>query len=432
MIHIIYDIVLHLSIIVLIPFFIVKMITARKYREGIIERFGFIGREKLARLKSGPLVWVHAVSVGESKAVIPVLKLLKKRRPDVKILFSTVTTTGNRAIQKDAGSLIDALIYFPLDLSWVVRRVLDATNPALFVVVEKELWPNLLKALRVRGVPAIVVNGTISDRSFRRFKQFGIFFRDIFASIELFCGRTTDDTRKAIEAGVIPSRACSFGNLKFDLDPEAPSEERLADLKRVLGIAQTDMVIVAGSTHAGEEVQVIKAFKALRAGRPGLRLIIAPRHPERFSEVETIIKSAGLVPSRRTAPTGGDVILLDTIGELMTFYAISTLAFVGGSLVENVGGHNLLEPAFFSKPVVYGAHLTTYLSMAELLEKAGGGFRVDSEEGLTKILKTLLHDEPLAAKAGAAAKKAVEANRGAAEKTVEAVVGFLNKKGRNR
>ncbi len=432
MIHIIYDIVLHLSIIILIPFFIVKMITARKYREGIIERFGFIGREKLARLKSGPVVWVHAVSVGESKAVIPVLKLLKKRRPDVRILFSTVTTTGNRAIQKEAGSLIDALIYFPLDLSWVVRRVLDASDPALFVVVEKELWPNLLKALRGRSVPAIVVNGTISDRSFRRFKQFDFFFRDIFASIELFCGRTADDTRKAIEAGVIPSRACSFGNLKFDLDPEAPSIDKLADLKRVLGIGPSDKVIVAGSTHAGEEVQVIRAFKALRAGRPGLRLIIAPRHPERFSEVESIIKSAGLIPSRRTAPTGGDVILLDTIGELMTFYAISTLAFVGGSLVENVGGHNLLEPAFFSKPVVYGSHLTTYLSMAELLEEAGGGFRVESEEELAEILKTLLQDEPMRAKAGAAAKKAVEANRGAAEKTVEAVIGFLNKKGRGR
>lgn len=432
MIHIIYDIVLHLSIIILIPFFIVKMITARKYREGIIERFGFIGRDKLARLRSGPVVWVHAVSVGESKAVIPVLKLLKKRRPDVRILFSTVTTTGNRAVQKDAGNLIDALIYFPLDLSWVVRRVLDATNPELFIVVEKELWPNLLKALRARSVPAIVVNGTISDRSFRRFKQFSFFFRDIFASIELFCGRTADDTRKAIEAGVIPSRACSFGNLKFDLDPDTPSEERLAGLKRVLGIGPSDMVIVAGSTHAGEEVQVIKAFKALRAGRPGLRLIIAPRHPERFSEVESIIKSAGLVPSRRTAPTGGDVILLDTIGELMTFYAISTLAFVGGSLVEDVGGHNLLEPAFFSKPVVYGPHLTTYLSMAELLEEAGGGFRVDDFEGLTKTLGTLLQDETLAAKAGAAAKKAVEANRGAAEKTVEAIVGLLNRNGRNR
>lgn len=432
MTHIIYDIVLHLSIIILIPFFILKMITARKYREGIIERFGFIGTGKLSRLKSGPVVWVHAVSVGESKAVIPVLKLLKKKRPDVRILFSTVTTTGNRAIQKEAGSLIDALIYFPLDLSWVVRRVLDATDPALFVVVEKELWPNLLKALRGRGVPAIVVNGTISDRSFRRFKQFGFFFKDIFASIELFCGRTADDTKKAVEAGVMPSKACSFGNLKFDLDPEVPSNERLADLRRALGIGPSDLVIVAGSTHAGEEVQVIRSFKALRAERPGLRLIIAPRHPERFSEVEALIKSSGLVPSRRTAPTGGDVILLDTVGELMTFYAIATVAFVGGSLVEDVGGHNLLEPAFFSKPVVYGPHLTTYLSMAELLEEAGGGFRVDDEEGLTGILKTLLQDEPLAAKAGAAAKRAVEANRGAAEKTVEAVVSFLNKKGRNR
>lgn len=430
--HIIYDIALHLSIIILIPFFILKMITARKYREGIIERFGFIAKEKLASLKSGPVVWVHAVSVGESKAVIPVLKLLKKKRPDVRILFSTVTTTGNRSIQKEAGSLIDALIYFPLDLSWVIRRVLDATNPEIFVVVEKELWPNLLKALRARSVPAIVVNGTISDRSFRRFKRFGFFFRDIFASIELFCARTADDMRKAIEAGVIPSKARAFGNLKFDLDPEVPSKERLADIRRVLGIGQTEMVIVAGSTHAGEEVQVIKAFQALRTERPGLRLIIAPRHPERFSEVEAIIKSAGLVYSRKTAPNGGDVILLDTVGELMTFYAIATVAFVGGSLVEDVGGHNLLEPAFFSKPVVYGPHLTTYLSMAELLEKTGGGFRVDSEKGLTEILKTLLQDETLAARAGGAAKKAVEANRGAAEKTVEAVVGFLNKKGRNR
>lgn len=425
MIHIIYDIVLHLSIIILVPFFIVKMITARKYREGIIERFGFIERAKLERLRPGPVVWVHAVSVGESKAVIPLLKLLKIKRPEAKILFSTVTTTGNRSIEREAGSLIDALIYFPLDLSWVIKRVLDATNPALFVVVEKELWPNLLKALRERSVPSVVVNGTISDRSFRRFMKFGFFFREIFASIDLFCARTSDDMRKAVEAGVDPSKARAFGNLKFDLDPEAPPPERIAVLRYSLGIVPADKVIVAGSTHAGEEAQVLRAFKVLRPEIPGLKLIIAPRHPERFSEVESLIAGAGLVWSRKTAPTGGEVILLDTVGELMTFYAVSTVAFVGGSLVEGVGGHNLLEPAFFSKPVVYGSRLTTYLSMAELLEEAGGGFRVEDEEGLSRTMRTLLLDERLRVKAGAAAKKAVDANRGAAKKTIEAIEGFL-------
>jgi len=425
MAYFLYNILIHLSVIVLIPYFLLKMLTAKKYREGIPERFGFVDKSKLKNLKGGKVVWVHAVSVGETKAVLPVLRLLKRKRPDIKIVFSTVTATGNRTAEKEGKGLIDALIYFPLDLPWAVRRVARMIRPAMFIVVEKEIWPNAFRTMYDMGAPVIIVNGTISDRTARRYGHLAFFFRGVFSKVSLFLARTDDDLKKALSSGVKAERAQVSGNIKFDLAPSLMDSQFVAKLKEAIGVAPGTKVITAGSTHPGEEEMVLDAFKALSAEFDNLKLVIAPRHPERFSEVEGIIKKAGFDFARRSKGGRAEVVLLDSIGELMTVYSFSDIAIVGGSLVPGIGGHNLLEPAYFGKPVVYGAHLTTYLGMAELLEKEGGGIRTGGEKELAEALKALLSNEFNMKRTGANAKKVVEENRGAAERTAAAVERLL-------
>lgn len=425
MAYFLYNILIHLSVIILIPYFLLKMLTAKKYREGIPERFGFVDRDKLKNLKGGKTVWVHAVSVGETKAVLPVLRLLKRMRPDIKIVFSTVTTTGNHTAGKEGKGLIDALIYFPLDLPWAIRRVARMVRPAMFIVVEKEIWPNAFRTMHDMGAPVVIVNGTISDRTARRYGRLAFFFRGVFSKVSLFLARTDDDLKKALSAGVKAERAVVSGNIKFDLAPSLMDSQFVIKLKEAIGVAPGTKVITAGSTHPGEEEMVLDAFKALAAEFDNLKLVIAPRHPERFSEVEGIIKKAGFDYARRSKGGRAEVVLLDSIGELMTVYSFSDIAIVGGSLVPGIGGHNLLEPAYFGKPVVYGAHLTTYLGMAELLEKEGGGIRADGEKELAEALKALLSNELNMRRTGANAKKVVEGNRGAAERTAAAVERLL-------
>ncbi len=429
MIYTLYDIILHISVIVLLPYFVVKMLSEGKYRTGTPERFAIYKEEKLRALEGGDVVWFHAVSVGETKAVLPLLKLFKERHPEKRVVFSTVTPTANRVAKNEEPMLIDALIYFPLDLSWVVKRAVERLKPSLFIVVEKEVWPNVIHTLHQRGVPIVVVNGTVSERSFGRYKKLGFFFGDIFSSITRFCARTEEDRERAISLGVPPERAIVTGNLKFDIEEVKLKDTDAKTMREELGIGEEDPVIVAGSTHAGEEEILLDVFKRLKEHFPDLKLILAPRHPERFDEVETLLRASGVRFKRRTDSERlrekADVVLLDTIGELTLLYSLSTVAFVGGSLVEDVGGHNLLEPAVFSKPVIYGAHLKSYLYMAELLEKEGGGMRVEDKEALFSALCSLLADRDRCHSMGIAARRVVDKNRGATKKTLDIIEELL-------
>lgn len=425
MAYFLYNIVIHLSIIILLPYFFVKMLSAGKYREGVPERFGFVDRAKLKGLKGGRTLWVHAVSVGETKAVLPVVRLLKRRRPGLKVVFSTVTATGNRTAAQEGKGLIDALIYFPLDLPWAIGRVARTVRPAVFIAVEKEIWPNAFRTMNSLGAPIVMVNGTMSERSARRYARYSFLFRHVFSFVSLFLARTEGDLAKAVSAGVAAERCVVTGNLKFDLSPALMDSQFASKLREAIGAAPGTRMITAGSTHPGEEEMILEAFRILAAEFEGLRLVIAPRHPERFSEVEGLIKKSGLSYGRRSKGAPGSVVLLDSIGELMTVYSFSDLAVVGGSLVPGIGGHNLLEPAYFGKPVVYGGHLTTYKGMAELLEEEGGGVRVGNKEELVEALRSLLTDELLMKRTGANAKRVVEENRGASERTAVAIERLL-------
>jgi 3-deoxy-D-manno-octulosonic-acid transferase len=425
--YILYDILVHIAFVLLIPYFSVRMVFGGKYRSGLAERFGFIPKEKLTRLSGARVVWFHAVSVGETKAVMPLVRLFKETHPGFKVVFSTVTPTGQRVAAQDGEDVFDALIYLPLELGWVVRRVVGAIAPEAFIVVEKEVWPNVLKTLFERYVPVVVVNGTVSGGSFRRYRFFSFFFRRVFSALGFFLARTGEDARRARELGVPAERVVVAGNLKFDFTPPAGAHD-IDRLARELGIGPADRVLVAGSTHAGEETLLIGSYIELRREFKGLKLVIAPRHPERFDEVEKLFKEAGVAPARRSRGgepgSGSGVLLLDTIGELSAVYALSTVAFVGGTLVD-IGGHNLLEPAFFAKPVVYGPYLASCLDMAEMLERSGGGFRVAGGEELTEKLAGLLRSDSARMEAGRAARRVVEDNSGATETSARVIEGVL-------
>ncbi|MBI5887664.1 MAG: 3-deoxy-D-manno-octulosonic acid transferase [Deltaproteobacteria bacterium] len=424
--YVLYDVILHVSLLVTLPYFFIKMLTARKYREGITERLGFIRAQKLKGLSGGPVLWAHAVSVGETRAVMPLLRLFKQRHPAVKIAFSTVTQTGNRVAAKEGAGIIDALFYFPFDLSWTVKGAIKKTRPKVFLTVEKEIWPNLFLHLNRLKTPVIMVNGTISERSCRRFIRFGFFFRGVFGMMQAFCARTPEDMKRAVNAGVKKDSAFLTGNIKFDIRPPEVNASSLDALKKALGLKAGDRVIVAGSTHRGEEEIILSAFKALSAELKGLKLILAPRHPERFNEAEAVVKKSGLSWARRSSGTGADVVILDTIGELMTVYSFADAAIVGGSFVEGIGGHNLLEPALLGKPVVCGPYLTTYLNMAEMLEAAGGGLRTEATgPAIAGALRKLLNDEQLRLRTGNAASAAVKANRGAVQKTLDVIERYF-------
>jgi len=423
--NLLYDILLHLSILIAAPYFFFKMLTSHKYSDGIMERFGLYPAGKLDPFKGSPAVWFHAISAGETKAALPVLRLLRQRHPGLRIFFSTVTQTGRRTAEQECRGLIDALVYFPLDLSWVVAGLIRRLRPVAFVTVEKDIWPNTFTRLAAAGVPVVIINGTLSERSARRFERFCLFFKDVFGCVSAFCARTPEDGAKAALVGVAPGRIHTTGNIKFDIHPAAIDAKAADTLAAALGIRPGELVFTAGSTHAGEEEMILRVYAQLRRRVDGLRLVLVPRHPERFNEVEALVKKTGLDYGRRSqGPTSG-VVILDTVGELMNVWSFTDAAFVGGSLVPGIGGHNLLEPAFFGRPVFCGALLSAYLSMAELLEAAGGGCRVAGEAELLETLTRIFSDKALRIEMGAAAKSVVEANRGAATKTVEIIERFI-------
>ena len=295
-----------------------------------------------------PRCWIHAVSVGEAAAAAPLVRGIRGRWPALGIVVTTVTPTGARIVAGELGRVATHR-YFPIDLPGPVRRALGAVRPRFFVGMETELWPNFLRALASRGVPSMIANGRISDRSFKRYRLVRPLVARMLARITVFAMQSEEDARRIIALGAPAERVVVTGNLKTDLVP-APSS---TDWEALLGLGPDDLLWIAGSTHRGEEAAVLDVFERLRPQFPALRLVLAPRHPERAAEVERLIAERGLRPIRRTAlgPGGaarGAAVILDTVGELADLYRLAAVVFVGGSLVP-AGGHNMLEPALRKK-----------------------------------------------------------------------------------
>jgi 3-deoxy-D-manno-octulosonic-acid transferase len=376
---------------------------------------------------AGPRGWVHAVSVGEAIAAAPLVEGLRRRYPELPLVVSTVTATGARVVGERFGGAV-AHRYFPLDVPGAVRRAVRAIDPAFFVCMETELWPTMLRELARRGVPSMIANGRLSDRSFRRYRLLRPAMRRVLADVRVFAMRSDEDARRIIALGAPPERVVVTGNLKHDAPADPPGATDL--WRRLLGLKPGQHVWVAGSTHKGEEDAVLAAHAAGQRVYPDLALVLAPRHPERVEEVLALVLARGWRAVRRsTLPAAAraarpPVIVLDTVGELAQIYGIADAVFVGGSLVPR-GGHNVLEPALRRKPVLVGPHTENFREAAALLVDAGAALVVQDAAALAAELSALLGDPTTAAKRGEAGAEAVAARHGAVGATLDLIEQYL-------
>ena len=412
--HLVYSLALGLLALGYLPLFLWRKVWRAGYPLALAERLGG------APLRPGPdRFWVHAVSVGEVMAAVPLVRALRKRWPGTEIVVSTVTATGAqvaRARLPEAG----AAFVFPLDFAYATRRAIARVRPRCFIALETELWPNLLRCLAEAGIPAVLVNGRISDRSYRRYAWVRGLFRRVLADVALFAMQSDEDARRIRNLGAPAERVVVTGNLKLEAAP--PGEEAGRAWRRLLHLGD-EGVLVAGSTHRGEEAVVLDAFASLRDGAAPLRLVLAPRHPERVDEVEDLARARGLRPVRRSridAEPAGDVILLDTVGELAAVYAAADVIFVGGSFVP-IGGHNVIEAALHAKPVIFGPHMSNFRDAAALLLEARGAIQLQDAAELGPTVRALLEDPAARGALGHAALAAVRLHHGACRQTLRAI-----------
>jgi len=380
--------------------------------------------------------WVHAVSVGEAIAAAPLVEGLRRLHPELPLVMTTITSTGAQIVRERFAGLATHR-FFPLDLPSAARRAVASIDPAFLICMETELWPNTLRTLAARGVPVMIANGRISDRSFRRYRLVRPFMASVLADVRVFAMQSHEDARRIIALGAQPERVVVTGNIKVDASAADPPGS--GDLwRRLLALAPGQRVWVAGSTHPGEEGFVLDAHRAALADLPELVLVIAPRHPERTRELQALIERRGFASVRRSelpgavrGPAGpvSPVVTLDTVGELAMLYAIADVVFVGGSLVP-MGGHNVLEAAQRRKPVLIGPHTTNFRESAGLLEAAGAAIVVRDANELARELRRLLADSDLRLKLGDAGYEAVASQHGAVRETLDLVGRYLVPEGR--
>ncbi len=411
------------------PYFLYQAVRYKKYIGNVRERLGYLPIS--FNVDGEPSIWIHAVSVGEALTARALLSDLKTRYPRLKLYLSTTTMAGQQVAKTSLRHLVDGVFYFPFDWTFIVRRTLNLVKPRLFIMMETEIWPNLLHECRKRGIRTAMINGRISARSYPRYKLVRPLFRRVLADVDRFCMQSEESAQRLISLGADPARVTVTGSLKFDsLELPAPSShgkprERVL---RFFRISSHRTVVVAGSTMRGEESAVLSAFSKIKATQTHAVCILAPRAPERFTEVERVAREAGFVTARRSelpidAEPRADVIVLDSIGELAQLYQLATVVFVGGSLVDH-GGHNILEPAIFGKPIVFGPHMQNFREIAETFVGSGAAIQVASDRDLDDAILGLVRDPVHRASLGAAARALVEANRGAKDKTL-AVIGDL-------
>jgi len=429
--RILYNILLFVAAVPGLLYFFLKMLITGKYRNSFIQKLGGRQGEILARLKEGKRVWIHAVSVGEVTAAAPIIASLKIIRPDVQIILSTSTETG-QGMAKRLVNGADAFIYFPLDFPWAVHRTLGLVQPDVFVLVETELWPNFLTACRKRGVSSLIVNGRISPRSFRKYQKTGFFWRRVLENVSA-AGMISDiDASRISGMGMETGRIKVLGNAKYDALAAMASPALRDDIARRLNVRKNEKFLVAGSTHPGEEDIIIQVYRELLAYDPEFGLMIVPRHIERTSEVIRLLQQSGLNDWITVTEINGGrarqkekVIVVDVIGELFKVYALATIVYCGGSLVPK-GGQNILEAAAWGKVIFYGPSMDDFSQEAALLEDAGAGIRVNSVRELSESIRRVLSEPLDAERRGRRGQALVLANRGAAERYAEMVARYLD------
>jgi 3-deoxy-D-manno-octulosonic-acid transferase len=420
--HLLYNVLL----LAASPVILAILLAKRRCRRGFPQRFGFSPPPVLADTR--PLVWIHAVSLGEVTAVAPLVKELQRRHPGLRFVVSTVTETGREAVEQRLAGVAEHL-YAPLDFPWVVAGTVARLRPVLYAFVETELWPNLLRHLSRQGVPTVMVNGRLSTRSYNRQRRQPLraFYGAMVRSLSLCLMQSDRDVERIVGLGAAPTRVRRTGNIKFD--QPVPVAEPAGVMRKRLGLPADALLIVAGSTHAGEEEMVVDAFRQVAECHAAAHLLMAPRHVERAEAVEAMVRSKGLSVSRRsktesTAGAGAHVTILDTRGELAAVYQEAHVAFVGGTLIP-VGGHNLLEPAVWGKPILFGPYTDHCLEIAQLLLQSGGGRQVTTTGELSGEILRLFGDARERERMGQEAGLVVAKNRGALHESADAISAVL-------
>jgi 3-deoxy-D-manno-octulosonic-acid transferase len=429
--YFLYSLLLALGFALLLPRFLFDALRHGKYAAGFRERTGALPR--LDALGGRPVVWLHCVSVGETQAARPLARAVLERFPAHALVVSTTTLTGQRVAREAFAGDAAAVFYFPFDWGWSVRRALRRVRPAAVLVMETELWPRFFRECRKSGVRLALVNGRVSEKSFRRYRLIGPFIRRVLNDLDLAAMQSEADAERVRALGLAPEKVCVSGNVKFDLESGAPEQSLTEELRRRFGFGSDGRaLIVAASTHSPEERVVVDALKELTGvagARGGVRLLIAPRHPERFAEVAALLDASGLTWARRTSPplpsdARADAVLLDTVGELRAAYPLADVVFVGGSIAPT-GGHNVMEPAVSARCVVTGPHTSNFKAVVgAFLERDALVQLPEASEGtaahiLAETLGRLLEDDERRRRVGENARAVLDENRGATARTVE-------------
>jgi len=430
--YFVYRLLLTLGFLVLLPRFVLDAFRHGKYVAGFGERMG-----NLAPLETDePVVWIHCVSVGETQASRPLMNGIRRRFPNHTIVVSTTTLTGQTLARQIFKADAAKVFYFPFDWTWTVRRSLDVIRPSLVLIMETEIWPGFLRECKSRRIPVAIVNGRLSPQSFRRYLRIKGFIKRVLEGLSLAVMQTEDDAKRIRDLGMNPDSVHVSGSIKFDAGTMTTADLVTSDLSGRFGFSSVAPLLIAASTHGPEESLVLEAFQKILVSEPRPRLLIAPRHPERFDDVAGLLDRSGLTWTRRTAvPTEADkacdVVLLDTIGELGAVYSLGTIVFVGGSIAPT-GGHNILEPAAVSSAIVTGPHVYNFKEINQIFLEQDAIIQLRVEDGvdiadeLASVFTRLLTDDPERLELQRRAKHVWEQNLGATELTLDYLEPILN------
>lgn len=428
--YFLYNILLFLSA----PLIVIILLLKKRCRRGLGQRVGLTLPEGFPPDKD--VLWIHAVSMGEVIAATPLVTAIHHAHPHLGIIISTITETGREAVEQRLAG-IARHCYLPLDWSWVVRRVIGRLRPKVFLVIETELWPNLLKELHVQGVSNVLVNGRLSTKSFERYRWVKSFMSSVLSSFQLCLVQSDRDAQRLTALGAQAAKVHRTGNMKFDIELVGLNGQINSIGPKILGVQDDEMLIVAGSTHPKEEEVLLSCYQEVLKAHPRSVLLLAPRHIERSEQLEDTIRSFGFPAIRRSLLEGNDarlgsvtkprVIVLDTRGELAQVYALARVTFVGGTFVS-VGGHNLLEPASWGKPVLFGPYTDHCQEIANFLLESGGGSQVRDSQEMSAFVVNILNDQFLAERMGQAARQVVFDNQGVVKRNIELLRPYLELK----
>ncbi len=415
-----YNILIIILAIVFCPVAAVAFVIQPKFRAGFRRKIGFYNNDRVKK-KS---IWVHAVSVGEINATERLIKQIKKEFPEYSLVITTVTATGQAVANKKLAETADVISYFPYDFNFSAKAAIDAFDPALVIIAETEIWPGFINQAHKRNIPLMLVNGRISPGSFSGYKKARFFFEKVLEKFSLILMQTETDRDRIVKIGAPPQITEVMGNLKFDIS-RLPDESAVNELKDSLKI-DNNRVFTAGSTHQGEDRIVLNVYNRLKQEFPDLKLLLAPRHPERNESVLNLIKAEGFNYGLRSQKQGfdnADVILLDTMGELGQLYSASYFAFIGGSF-SGTGGHNPLEPAIYGVPVVSGPAVFNFKDIYKFMTETCAAQIAENEEDLYRKLKNYLVDADSYNRASNVCLEIFEKNKGALDFAIQKIKNY--------